>query len=57
MPNTLDDLIKAYKYIIKNDLNFFIIGNGSNVLASDEEYNGIVIKLNKLNKITQIAKE
>lgn len=47
-PYDIDTLSIAYKYICDNNLNYFIIGNGSNVLASDYEYDGIVIILKKL---------
>ncbi len=47
-PKDISCLIKAFSYIIKHQLNYFIIGNGSNVLASDEMFRGIVIQLKKL---------
>ena len=47
-PKNIDCLIRAYKFIKKNNLKYFIIGNGSNILASDLNYKGIVICLKKL---------
>lgn len=47
-PKNIDCLIRAYKFIKKNNLKYFIIGNGSNILASDLDYKGIVICLKKL---------
>ena len=46
-PNSIECLCKAFKYINDNNLKYFILGNGSNVLASDEFFDGIVINLRK----------
>jgi len=51
-PKSDQDLIKIIKYAHKNKHNIFFLGSGSNVLASDNGFNGIVITLKKaLNKI------
>jgi len=51
-PKNKRDLIKLIKYAHKNKYSIFFLGSGSNVLASDNGYNGIVITLKKaLNKI------
>ena len=51
-PKSNEDLIKIIQYAHKNKYNIFFLGSGSNVLASDSGYNGIVITLKKaLNKI------
>ncbi len=49
IPKNIEALQRAYKYINENNLKYFILGNGSNVLARDYDYDGIVILLNKLN--------
>lgn len=38
------ELIKAIKFAKKHKLPFFILGEGSNVLVSDQGYQGLVIK-------------
>ncbi len=48
IPNSIKSLQKAYKFICDNELSYFIIGNGSNVLAGDKDYNGIVILVKRL---------
>lgn len=50
-PNSIDSLIKAYKFILVNKLDYFVIGNGSNLLISDEYHCKIFICLKNLNKI------
>lgn len=40
-----EDIEKAVKAAKENDIPFFVMGNGSNVLARDEGYSGIVIRL------------
>jgi len=38
-------LKKAIKFAHKNNLKFFILGGGSNLLVSDKGFNGLVIKM------------
>lgn len=47
-PNSVEALQKAFKYINDYDLEYVILGNGSNILARDNDYLGIVISLRKL---------
>lgn len=47
-PLTIEDFITFYKYyILYKDYPLVIIGNGSNVLASSNDFNGIVINFKK----------
>ncbi len=50
-PNSINDLIQIIKIIKENDLQYFILGNGSNIVLNDREYNGVIIRLNQLNGI------
>lgn len=50
-PNSISDLIEILKILKENNINFFILGNGSNIVLNSEEYNGATIRLNKLNGI------
>ena len=49
-PNDIESLIKLMKYLKNNNIKHMILGNGSNVIFKDTTYNGIIIKLDKLNK-------
>lgn len=40
-----DDLNKALQFSKQNDLRFFVLGSGSNILFSDQGFNGLVIKM------------
>lgn len=40
-----DELMEALNYARNNRLEFFILGGGSNILVSDNGFNGLVIKL------------
>ncbi len=40
-----EELLEALNFAKKNNLEFFILGGGSNVLVSDEGYKGLVIKI------------
>ena len=49
-PSTIENFIIFYKYYLKNEkYPIIIIGNGSNVLASSDEYKGIVVSFKKIN--------
>ena len=51
-PINIDSLIGLIKYLKKNNISYFIIGNGSNIILSDGFYDGVVIKLSHLNEIS-----
>ena len=44
-PKNVDKLVKLIKLLNQNDIKYKIIGNGSNLLFSDKDYDGILIKL------------
>ncbi len=48
-PNSIQDLISLLKLLKANKTKYFILGNGSNIVLNDREYDGAVIRLNKLN--------
>lgn len=48
-PNNIPSLIKLMKFIKKNNYKYKILGNGSNLIF--EDYDGILIKLDKLDKL------
>ena len=50
-PKNIEKLISLMEIIKRNNLKFFILGNGSNVLFSDRVYEGIIIKLDNFNDI------
>ena len=56
-PNNIKCLVLAYRYIIFNKLDYYIIGNGSNMLISDDYHHCIFINLKGLNKIQVLNKE
>lgn len=53
-PNKIEDLLLVFKYIIANNIKYFIIGNGSNTLSVNEFFDGVVISLIKLKKTLTI---
>jgi UDP-N-acetylmuramate dehydrogenase len=44
-PSTVFELTEILGFSLDRNLQFYILGNGSNVLISDEDFKGIVIKL------------
>jgi len=43
--NTKKDIIEAIKWAKKQNVPFFVLGGGSNILASDNGFDGLVIKI------------
>ena len=50
-PDNVKSLIKLLKYIKINNIKHKILGNGSNLIFTDDLYDGILIKLDKLNNL------
>lgn len=54
VPENTEDLKEVLKLAKKYEVDYFIIGNGTNLLVSDEGYKGLIIKIgDKFNKITR----
>ena len=51
-PKTVEELQKIIKHLKDNHIKYYFLGNGSNVIFSMEYYDGVIIKLDNLNKIT-----
>lgn len=51
-PKNEEELIQTLKELSQNNIKHFILGNGSNIIFSMDYYDGVIIKLDKLNKIT-----
>lgn len=54
LAKTKKDIIDGIEFTKRNNLPFFIIGAGSNVLAHDEGYRGLVIKIQN-SKISALS--
>lgn len=50
-PNGFLELLEVLKIIKRNNLSFFILGNGSNILFSDNGFNGVALSLKNFNKV------
>ena len=50
-PRSISSLVKVLKYLKGEEVPFKIIGNGSNLLFSSKNYEGILIKLSELDKV------
>ena len=44
-PKTEEDLVQALEFCKEQEIRHFILGNGTNVLAADEGYRGVVIQI------------
>lgn len=50
-PKNIDCLVILINKLKASNIKFMVLGNGSNVLFSDEVYDGVIIKLDEFNKI------
>lgn len=50
-PNSVDSLIKAYQYLKAHNIPTYVIGNGTNLLVSDDIFDLVLIKLTELNRL------
>ena len=51
-PKDVSSLVMVLDYIKSNNISYKVFGNGSNILASDDFYDGVIIKLTNLNKMS-----
>ena len=50
-PDNTDKLIKLLDYLHKENIKYKILGNGSNLIFSDDTYEGVIIKLDEFNNL------
>ena len=55
-PRDIKSLINLLSFLKENRATYKILGNGSNLLFSDKNYEGILIRLSEFNKIKFINK-
>ena len=51
-PKSREKLVLLLKELKEKNIKYMILGNGSNTLFSDKEYDGVIIKLDLFDKIT-----
>ena len=49
VPNSFDDLKEIIEFLKANKIIFKVLGNGSNLICGESQFNGVVISLKKLN--------
>ena len=50
-PKNVDKLVLLIKKLNKENINYKVLGNGSNVIFSDKVYNGVIIKLDNFDYV------
>lgn len=51
-PDNVLELVDLLKFLDKEDIKHIVLGNGSNVIFACEYYDGVVILLNKFNRVS-----
>lgn len=49
MPDSVDALSNLLKYLNENKMPWYVLGGGSNVILPDDDFSGVIIKLDQLN--------
>ncbi len=55
-PKDVNELVNLLKLLKSNNVKYKLLGNGSNLLFSDKDYQGVLIKLSEFNNIEFISK-
>lgn len=50
--HSVNELIELLKKLKDNNMDYIILGNGSNIILASDYYDKVIIKLDKLNNIT-----
>lgn len=53
-PNSIENLIKLIGYLDEENIKYIVLGKGSNVILPDEDFEGVIILLDDLNKVNII---
>lgn len=51
-PYDTDSLVNLIKYLKENNMKYYILGNGTNILFDDEDFDGVIIKLDNFKDIS-----
>ena len=51
IPNSKEQVIKSIKICKENNIPFYLIGNGSNILVRDGGFRGVVLSLKNVKNI------
>lgn len=57
LPNSIEDLKEIISFLKENNIMFKIIGNGSNLICGEDEFDGVVIKLSNLNSFEVLGEQ
>lgn len=56
-PKNISSLVRVYKYLTEKNINYFVIGNGTNLLISEKYFDSVFINLKNINKFHQMNKD
>ena len=50
-PKNIEELKQIVQYLKENNIKYYMLGNGSNIILSMDYYDGVMIKLDNLNNV------
>ncbi len=56
-PQTCRQLVKTLRFLRRNNVRFVVLGRGSNVLASDDFFDGVVVCTRRFCKVFAVGKK
>lgn len=57
IPGSIDELVAVVKACRENNIDYLVIGNGSNLLVRDEGYKGVIIEVNSRISFVDVVGE
>ena len=57
MPQTKHQAANLFKFLKENNIKYYIIGRGSNVIFRDEGFDGVIIKTSNMQNIEFIGED
>ena len=50
-PDSKDNLVKLMNYLKNNNYKYYLLGNGTNIILDDHDFDGVIITFDKLNNL------
>ena len=50
-PKSIEELTQIVKYLKENNIKYYMLGNGSNIILAMDYYDGVMIKLDNFNNV------
>lgn len=56
-PTTLEEVVRTVVFLQNSNIPMYTLGNGTNMLVSDQGFNGVIVKMNEFSGIEEVDQE